>query len=148
MLKFRLSYLLLFFRSGLSNLLNYFLPRSEGVCTKMDTGTGQPIQIFKRKYKKEHKVSRSQNLVLKVLGRATFVDLRPSQTRLTAYTQNVLQHSKLFDFTRKSLKFKGGWVCIIWILFLLSGPSGRCMKHCFMGTVYVGKRNKHCPLLG
>jgi len=30
--------------------------RSEGVCTKVDTGTGQPIQIFKRRYKKEHKV--------------------------------------------------------------------------------------------
>ena len=40
----------------LSDLLICFSLRSEGVCTKVDTGTGQPIQIFKRRYKKEHKV--------------------------------------------------------------------------------------------
>ena len=58
----------------------FILVRSEGVCTKMDVETGKSIQIFRKKYKKEHKVSRNK----KLLRRATFVYLKLSETQLNA----------------------------------------------------------------
>ena len=58
----------------------FILVRSEGVCTKMDVETGKSIQIFRKKYKKEHKVSRNK----KLLRIATFVYLKLSETQLNA----------------------------------------------------------------